>query len=508
MPKNVYFYYDESGHSRKITSKTIDDKEFKYNFVSVIVGVSEDDVHSFEHSYESFENKWKELYSCLELKSSVVKRKRYEYGLASFKKNDIKLYAELFQIIAEYKLYLHVGVFNKIQYLVNQMLLKADLLKIINFNSVSYSMTKALCVYHPNDVLSSIENDIQSFIPKFKSFLKKRMNLNTRINGKSEDFAFAQMIGVLNSINENISLDWNYVFSFDGFKKYISELDLKYVSLLIDREGNGNTLCAAKKDLLKNASEEDSKNSYGIRCADMIAGFINNLIDSLELSVSYNENDQPRDDNLLSTKWFEIPEEVFNAYKLAYKVLIELNSSWYKFYCSNYSDGVIQMTSLLHHFNGYDSYDDYKKESTKLHAQKVNALVAIRLKDAIKDIEQSYGVDSLDLNDNKDFYYNQKGAKCYYDFTKHKMLTLPRNGDSLKYFVLSVGFFHDKINELNQPCITISENGNPVCYLLPMDFSKWVHQQMLLSISHNNQFPCFLIISRDKNDLNLMMSDE
>lgn len=143
----------------------------------------------------------KKLYSCSELKSSVVKNKKYKYGLASFKENDIKLYAKLINIIATHKSYLYIGVFNKIHYLVIQMLAKSSL-ENIDFNCVSYSMTKALCVYRPNDVLSSIENDIQSFIPKFNSFLEKRIALNRKFNRESEDFAFAQMIEIIHSINE------------------------------------------------------------------------------------------------------------------------------------------------------------------------------------------------------------------------------------------------------------------------------------------------------------------
>lgn len=307
---------------------------------------------------------------------------------------------------------------------------------------------------------------------------------------------------------KKISFDWNYTLSFDGFKIYISELDLNCVSLLIDKEGNGNTLFAAKKESLTNVFEEDSKNSCSIRCADMIAGFISNLIDNLEISLSYNENDQPKDDNHLPPGWFNVSEEVFYAYKLIYKVLVELNNSWFKYYCSIYNDCVIHLTSLLSYFNEYVSYGDYKKESFEYHSLNVNNLVALRLKEEIKEIEQSYVVEFLDLNKEKDFYYNQKGAKCYYDLTKHKMLTLPKSNNSLKYFALSIGFFHEKANEIDQPCIAISEYGVPTCYLLPKNFTNWAYQQIMLSMSHKNPFPCFLIISKDNNGFKLLMSDE
>lgn len=265
MSKEVYFFYDESSHSRKITANTMNDDEFKNDFVSAIIGIEKGDYSSFEKDYVVFENKWSKLYSATEIKSKLIRTKKYINGFASFKKDDINFYSDFFDILLKHNVYLHLGIFNKIEYLVNQMLCKSSLLNMINFEGVSYSMSKALCVYHPKEVLDSIENNIDDFLPKFKAFLEKRMTLNTRIHGESEDRAFSQMLIILDSINKNLKLEWNYTFSFDGFKKYIKELNINCIQLLIDKEGKGNTKVAAINDGVQNVKEEDSTSSFGIR---------------------------------------------------------------------------------------------------------------------------------------------------------------------------------------------------------------------------------------------------
>ena len=88
MNKDVFFYYDESSHSRKLTSNCFLDKNFKFEFVSAIIGIPKDELSSFEDSFNKFEEKWKQFYSSKEIKSEVViKKKKFKYGLNSFTKD-------------------------------------------------------------------------------------------------------------------------------------------------------------------------------------------------------------------------------------------------------------------------------------------------------------------------------------------------------------------------------------------------------------------------------------
>lgn len=509
MKKEVYFFYDESGHSRKITADTMNDDNFKYDFISAIVGIEKESLIIFNNDYFTFENKWKKFFNAEEIKSNLIRNKKYKFGLSSFKKDDVAFYSDLFDIILKNNIYLHFGIFNKIEYLVNQMLIKSSLLEKINFKSVSYSITKSLSVYHPKEVLSSIEENINDFLPKYRDFLEKRRKLNIRENGESEENTFKYLISIIDSININLQLEWNYVFSFDGFKKYISELNLHNVQLLIDKEGVGNTKKAAINDGLVNVEEEDSLKSTGIRCADLLAGFLSNMISTCENATFYKENDAARNESLLPIEWFKnLSNEAFNLYKKAYKIFIDLNNSWYKYYCSIYDDGLLIFLSLLFHIENYTTYDEYKKDSYEKHQQKVNTILYWILKKNHEEINGTYKIDPVAPN-NKGYFFNSKGAKCYLDYKNHSFLKLPNEGETFKYFVLSVGFFSKNSNYFNQPCITISENGNPKCYLLSIEFSNWVMQQQTNAIVFNNNvFPCFVTIKNINDEFQLERTDD
>lgn len=48
MKHSVYFYSDESAHSRKLTSKPFNDSRFRLDFISTIVGISKGSFETFE----------------------------------------------------------------------------------------------------------------------------------------------------------------------------------------------------------------------------------------------------------------------------------------------------------------------------------------------------------------------------------------------------------------------------------------------------------------------------
>lgn len=506
MNKDVCFYYDESAHSRKLTFQTLDDSLFRQDFVSTIVGIPEDALKTFERRFLPFEQKWKKHYSCDELKSKVIKTRKYKYGLASFKKEDADFYDELFSLLVDLNVYLHFGVFNKIQYLMLQMLEKYSSTPIINTKSLSYSMAKALCVYRPKKVLEAIENDTHNFLQLFKEFLEKRRLLNKRIHGESEEIAFSQMIEILDSINENIDLEWDYTFSFDGFKNYIGELKINSISLAIDKEGNGKTANCAIKDGIENVSEIDSTESCGVRCADLLCGFLSNMISSVEEETSYGENDETRDESLLATKWFEnIGEKKFILYKKAYKVFYELNGSWFKYYCSSYSDGLIIFLALLKHFAEYKNYSDYKLHDSNYHQHRVNSIVYWDLKRHNEELSgDTFKIESADV-DEEGAMHNQKGAKVYSDPKKHSMIQLPGDGEESTFFALSVGFIPENHDPFSQPVATISENGLPVCYLLPKELHDSVMYYLSLSVGGLNKFPSFIVIKNDGGHYSLSL---
>ncbi len=492
MEGKYLFYYDEANHNRKLTTETLINDTFDDFFCSVIIGIKEDNIYQFENAYLQFESKWKTILTIPkdnELKSSVITSKKYKNGLASLNKNDLLLLSDLFELVKSNNLLLYCSFMNKIEYLVDQLLIKSNIKNHPSYDSICYSITKSLCVYHPKNVLFSIQNQNENFLNEFKEFLIKRIELNHRTNGESETDTFLMLINILENVGKNLKIDWNYRSSFLGLTNFLREIKLTNYKLFLDKEGTNNTFEGAKKEYIQNLSEIDSKDSCGIRCADMMVGFISRMLNALERASMYKEDEIGVDSRLLDDKWFDIDEKKFKLYKLIHNVLIEQNKAWFKFFTTRYADGIICLVTLLNFFNSYNDFEEYKTISIEDKQLKYNTMLYNEMKDYFKRFNGSYSIDPIE-DTSKEFYYNRKGAKCYFDFKKHKFLKLPHPNQKIEYFVLSVGFFGKR----EQACITISEQGKPVCYLLPNSMLEWTTKMVALSQYGVNYFPCFVIL--------------
>jgi hypothetical protein len=62
---------------------------------------------------------------------------------------------------------------------------------------------------------------------------------------------------------------------------------IKNFSLVIDKEGQGNTLESAKSESIIDAVEVDSINCVGVRIVDMIASIVSRFIVSIHNALSH-----------------------------------------------------------------------------------------------------------------------------------------------------------------------------------------------------------------------------
>ena len=76
------------------------------------------------------------------------------------------------------------------------------------------------------------------------------------------------------------------------------------------------------------------------------------------------DNDLSRK-RLLSPDWFDLKEPQFELYKRVFKVLVVQQEAYWATMTWSYSDQVSMFYSLLRYFGSYNSYEDYKKHSSK-----------------------------------------------------------------------------------------------------------------------------------------------
>lgn len=484
------FYYDETEHSREIGFDTITASNFYDNFITSIVGWAEEKQIEIEQKYLTFEEKYSYRKSNDELKSTSIKNKQLEFGFASCNKEYVSFLSDFLSLFSD-----HVRLFfasmSKIEYLINQIFADYHNTFIVDIDSFKYSIIKSLVINKPFEVEKAIYNSPEQFVLEIKTFLKRKIEIDQQdVKLKEREIeAFSQALLILDEVKPPKQFSWDHRPSFIGFKKYLDENSICEYSLLTDREGDKQkTVHAALEAGIINVADADSKDYFGIRMADMLAGLIAKMMKSLCQSLHPTDPDSVTK-TLLSSKWFMLNEEQLKLYKQFYHVICELNNSWYKSFCGIYSDDVISLVALLGFMNHFSSSEEIKKD-IDIQGEYFNAYACQSLEDYYSRMRNKLPIDPISKENLQDgFFYNQRGAKCYFDINRQP--ALPLTDTFNRFHVLSVGF--DK--EFN-PLITISQNGKPYCYRLPKALSEWAFDFVSMANTGANMFPSDVIFTK------------
>ncbi|MDR0918032.1 MAG: hypothetical protein LBM93_02090, partial [Oscillospiraceae bacterium] len=488
---NIFnFYYDESEHSRKINYNTVTAENYCDCFITAIVGWNETDEKILCSEYLNFEQKYSDRKSNGELKSGTIRQSQLKYGFASLNNDNIK-FIEDFLSLFNKKTYIYYCLNSKIEYIIKQIFENYENSLIYDMDILRYSTTKAIITYKPVKVLSSIYGEPEYFVDALKEFFKERIELNqNNINLKyQENKIFEQILFILHNTSSVKELNWSYSTSFIGFRNYLDENLITEYSLCIDKEGeNSNTLNSAIESGIKNVFEADSKTYFGIRIADMLCGIIGKLVKSLDNDFNYATEEDTIKKNLLSIEWFQLNERQLNLYKKLYSVLIEINKSWYKAFSGYFSDDLVTLIALANFMNHYNTIDEING-NLKMQPEYFNGCATAHLSEYFERLQNSHlqrikplPVDA-ETNGEKEFTINRRGAKVYYDVSKHPYLPI-KDGANV-YDVLSVGIHGANAT----PIITINESGKAFCYRLPHGLSEWAMTAVGFANLNEHMFP-------------------
>ena len=170
------------------------------------------------------------------------------------------------------------------------------------------------------------------------------------------------------------------------------------------------------------------------------------------------------------------------------QIIVNQNDAWYKSFSGNYADSFLYFICLLNYFSGFKNIKDYKEKTVEEHQVQLNNLAVANLNDYFMRMHSKLPIEPISPND-KEFYYNQRGAKCYFDYTRQGYLDIPKLKSNKEhgviYRVLSVGFF----GKNGQPCVTIYKDEQAQSLLLPKALSDWAFDMVALSNSGGNFFP-------------------
>ena len=171
------FYYDETEHSRKINHSTVSADNYYDNFVTMIVGWSEDNDEILQR-HAAFEEKYADKKDRNgELKSKVLKQEQFKYGFASMNKHNVRFVDDFLSLFDE-ETHIYFSVVSKVEYLVLQLFREYRNVAFVDTNLLKYSITKTLIMYRPPGVIKSLFASPEEFLEQLKKFLYERIECN------------------------------------------------------------------------------------------------------------------------------------------------------------------------------------------------------------------------------------------------------------------------------------------------------------------------------------------
>lgn len=494
MVSKYEFYYDETEHSRKINYKTVSAENYYDNFVTMIVRWSSEKDEILQR-HAAFEEKYSDRKDRNgEIKSTMFQQKQFRHGFASLNKQNAQFVSDFLSLFDE-DIHIYFSVASKIEYLVLQLFHGYRNRFLVDTDLMKYSITKALVMYRPKEIIKCLYESPEDFLEQLKKFFRDRIkcNENNPQLKQAETRAFQEILLVLDDISENPELDWDYHMSFDGFKKYLGEKGIQDYTLVIDKEGKeeeeSKTLKAAREVGLDSSVEANSQNYPGLRMADMMAGIISKLLKGLCDSLRYQTLDESTSKKILGTGWFCLNEVQLELYKKLYKIICEWQPAWYKSYSGIYSDDLVVFNALLNFMNHFESVEQIRAD-IDMQSEYFNAFACEQLARYFEQRRFKLPVEPV-IPFDEETYLNQRGGKVYFDSKKQALL--PLHGASQIFEVLSVGVDQNLI-----PTVTVLKDGKPACFRLPEELSEWACNVVGMALMGIRIFPANVTFSKTK----------
>lgn len=489
-----HFYYDESEHSRKINLNTVTSDNYYDNFIAAFVGWRSENENLIFKNYVEFEEKYNDRKSKGELKSQTLKQKYFDSGFASMNKDNI-CFIDDFLSLFDGNISVYFAVISKIEFIISQIFDGYKNSFMYDMDAMRYSIIKAILLYRPKEIIEGVFENTGELIDALKVFFEDRIKQNKSDLAlkEIENNTFGEILEVLDDICDINTINWDYNIAFLGFKQYLTDRQIKDPKLIIDKEGNSNTLNAAKHVGFNTAVEMDSKHSVGVRISDMLAGLISKLLKSLHNSLRYDSSNEKPEKKILNGNWFSLSQEQLELYKKLYNIICESNNDLYKKCLSKYSDDLIVFIALLNYMNQFSSEEELKKTNTDIHGEYFNAYACEYLKEYFLYMRNKLPINTI-LSDEKDYFLNKRNAKVFFDIQRQPLLKL-QNG-SYKCHVLSIGFSKEWI-----PLITIEEDEGNYCYRLPSVLSEWAMSIVGFANMGTNPLPADFVFTKDNDKI-------
>ena len=394
------FYFDEAFHDRKIVisergsintlrEEAIDD------YVGVFWGCKRECLNGYVQQLTDFEMKYRKIFGLAEdkeLKSEIIGKKNYQYGLRSFNKNAQSFYTDLFEMLSRWNIILQINIVSKIELLIREALRSTTFPPFANRNAFIYSLTKLIVVHRPQQLIEAMESvanrgDVKCFQDTLMDTLRAYVDASYGVARKERSTdAFNEMMLIVRSMDFSAQFDtktdFQYHLNFEGISNLLRELCINTKDIKITIDNEEHTFAAALKYRFGKLKQRKSDFSIQLRLSDLLSGFVGRMIYALKhdetaqekVLKDYREIDLEdiKKKRLLNPKWFELKESHFKMYKLIYEVLIVQYEHYWTTLTSAYNDDTICFYSLLRYIASYQTYEQFVAIPSSLHSEYYN----------------------------------------------------------------------------------------------------------------------------------------
>ena len=162
---------------------------------------------------------------------------------------------------------------------------------------------------------------------------------------------------------------------------------------------------------------------------------ISRLMQSLKISLTGNYKEGKIKRTLLDSGWFAVNQRQLDLYKKLYRAICESNKYWYKTFSGIYSDDLVSFIALLQFMNHFSDADEIRKSNIEMQPEYYNAFVCESLNKRYKIMRNKLPIEPI-LKDDKNYFYNQRGAIVYKDISNQPMLPLHSRKNEFMFFQL------------------------------------------------------------------------
>lgn len=397
-----FLFMDEKGpqNSFKI-SKPFDKKnkilyanDNMHSYVANVIQIEESDYRQIEQEYKKIVEEY--LSNRPQLKKSLVTKGKelkgldllkmnFEYGIASMKKNEVKFYRNLLELLLKYNVENLLFLISKMSIITSARLI--NFLYFLDSDTefspylAKYIVTKYAEVEASEEVVKAL---LDKSLPTKKilelirndmfDIYRKNLN-NPRMSGQIN--IYMQFIMAINKVLSceieliepglSISFDWGKVkWAFDLWltEQHFKGNENQWWLFLDEGIPKDIFTCLNLEQIYGNCN---SKHYIGLQIIDMIVVLIGKLVSQLNLATRY-DFERPDQRVLLNDGYFNLSEDQFDCIKKLQQFIIGRQEK-YHFINDTYFDDSVLLQTYIEHIASYENFEDYNKVEEKTHSE-------------------------------------------------------------------------------------------------------------------------------------------